>query len=439
MIKTAWDDTKSTGDTLTATEWNNQANDQKDRTNFAYTVFKDGATYYARANDASGTDYSGASFSTVLQAAITALSSGGAIMIRAGTYSVDAKISFDANGQHLYGEGLLTMLEQAVEDTMIQIEDIEFCGLHDLRLRGVKATYIANTNRGLYINTTAYDQDLQHVIENVYIDNFAGDGVLISGDSREVRLYNVTVGGCGLEGFHIYGGNHRVVGCVSGSNTYSGFSLLDGDSTYTGISAWSNSLYGVYLHTTANALHIDAECYDNSKAALCLEDVGGTEYPRFCDIHGTFIDSMRGIYIKGGKKNRFSGLIANTTGNSQQTGVLIDGGDDNQFNVMSISNTTLNYKISSGTYELLDYGRSVNSGKITLLSGNLSAAVTHNLDVGDSSGALSAPSAVTITPVAYGTGIPPRFWVSSVDNAAFNIKLSSTQASNMDFYWRAEI
>lgn len=59
----------------------------------SYTIHRIGNTYYAEANFSTGVDYSGTDIATVTQNAVNALSSGGRIHFRQGTYNFSTKIT----------------------------------------------------------------------------------------------------------------------------------------------------------------------------------------------------------------------------------------------------------------------------------------------------------------------------------------------------------
>jgi len=78
----------------------------------SYTVFISGGTYYAEANFFGGTEYSGRDAATVIQQAIDALTSGGKVLIKAGTYDIASRIELKTDIA-LEGEGPGTILKAA--------------------------------------------------------------------------------------------------------------------------------------------------------------------------------------------------------------------------------------------------------------------------------------------------------------------------------------
>lgn len=69
----------------------------------SFTLWKDGATYYSR-NEHSGAISSGATFSTIFNAAETALSTGGLILLKHGNYTATASLSITHDDVTVMGE-----------------------------------------------------------------------------------------------------------------------------------------------------------------------------------------------------------------------------------------------------------------------------------------------------------------------------------------------
>jgi polygalacturonase len=133
----------------------------------SYTIWKDGSTYRAECNIAGGTDYSGTDASTVIQAAIDALSAGGKILIRKATYYATALILHKAN------------IEVEMEDGAI-IRDTSALGLDGLYvirgsntiLRGGTLDGNAKSNSLFVIDRSPGDPAYSNIlVENVHVKN----------------------------------------------------------------------------------------------------------------------------------------------------------------------------------------------------------------------------------------------------------------------------
>jgi len=79
----------------------------------SYTVFKIGSIYYAEANFSTGTNYSGTDTATVIQATVDALTNGGKIFIKRGTYPSLPNLIVENDGLTIQGEGDKTILNFA--------------------------------------------------------------------------------------------------------------------------------------------------------------------------------------------------------------------------------------------------------------------------------------------------------------------------------------
>ena len=62
-----------------------------------YIIYQDGGTIYAKNGQTGNIDYSGTDTAAVIQSAIDALTNGGSIFIKAGTYSITSEISLKDN------------------------------------------------------------------------------------------------------------------------------------------------------------------------------------------------------------------------------------------------------------------------------------------------------------------------------------------------------
>src|SRR5437660_632241 len=70
----------------------------------SYVVYQAGGTTYAKALSPAGIDFSNADSATTIQNALTALSSGGRIYLRNGTYTCNSQLSSSANNLEIYAE-----------------------------------------------------------------------------------------------------------------------------------------------------------------------------------------------------------------------------------------------------------------------------------------------------------------------------------------------
>jgi len=397
---------------------------------YSYLIFKKAGIVYARNGKTGELEFSDEDAATVIQKAIDALpAEGGKIFTKSGVYLIKNRIKM-RTGVWLEGEGLshayATVLKQAANfDELILMEDILHAGLCNIGLRGDKDTYTRSV--GLRVRTTAYAGDLEHCIENVLISNFPEQGVLIQGDSRECHFTDVRSHGNGEGGFHVYGGNHRFVNCVAGGNTYQGFTLMDGFSTYIGIAAWSNTTYGIYIAATTNGDIIIGQAYDNYWAGFCIEETIAGSPPHQNLVYIISMDSTRGFWIKGGEDNLIAGVATQVVSGKQATGVRVEGGANNIMDVESYLNGTADWELVGGTYILKSRRGLKNSGTATIVAGATSVTVAHGL--------IGTPRIAKHCPRANLGAV----WVSARDttNITLNVEVAPTVDTITD--WEAEL
>ncbi len=116
----------------------------------SYTVYKNGTTYYAEANFVGGTDYSDAVFSTLLNSyVIPALTDGGLIFIKAGTYSVTAAIDV-THKITVEGEGDATLLEASGDFAVLSFVGTALDLVSDVRAANLKILGSGKANTSCY-------------------------------------------------------------------------------------------------------------------------------------------------------------------------------------------------------------------------------------------------------------------------------------------------
>lgn len=101
-----------------------------------YTIFIDGSTIKAVNALTGAVDYSGTDAATVIQAAIDALTSGGRIFIRAGSYSLGAGLVIAAENTEIFGEGKSTHMTLTATTHGIDLNGKAHCSVSDLWLTG---------------------------------------------------------------------------------------------------------------------------------------------------------------------------------------------------------------------------------------------------------------------------------------------------------------
>lgn len=209
--------------------------------------------------------YSASSAATVINDAISALpSSGGAIFIEAGTYSITTPIGQYVNNVQLYGEGNSTILEAATNfnNDVISVENANGWYIHDLEVNGNRANQNGNgespNQDGIFLwnsNNT--------VIERCYVHDVKTYGIAATGMNIKIldnQVQNANANGISVytmydylvEGNTVDGASDVGIGVSGGSSTIGISNVIVEDNTILNIdmdiSPWGvNSGVGIIV------------------------------------------------------------------------------------------------------------------------------------------------------------------------------------------------
>lgn len=132
------------------------------QTPVSYTIWISGGTTYAR-DGGTGAVTSGADSGTMITNTVNGLASGGKVFIKAGTYTINAKILFTVSNIELFGEGTATILKakNLLNDKIIEVNNgLSGWFIHHLAVDGTKlgqsALQDADAQRcdGIYFKNT---------------------------------------------------------------------------------------------------------------------------------------------------------------------------------------------------------------------------------------------------------------------------------------------
>jgi len=200
-----WDDTKSTGDTLTAAEWNAMVADQKNRTSagaYTYLVGVNTADddvpgdtgYWVRNMSAKVvfTEDNPNHAENAIQYAFNALTDGGKLVFGEGTFYFSNKVTTSSNNLTIAGTGRGTILQLVnganceffhINNNGITVQDIVFDGNVENQTDGYAA-----------INVTAGVKNL--VVKDCHFQNMWRAGIKGEGTSDEpivgIRVHDCT-------------------------------------------------------------------------------------------------------------------------------------------------------------------------------------------------------------------------------------------------------
>lgn len=163
----------------------------------SYTIWKEGSIYYAK-NAYGLIDYSGADASTVIQAAINALTSGGKILVKNGIYELYAGINLNvADSTCLVAESDAVVFKSFVAPPIVAIIRVtkDYCSLENFRIEGTGAVAY-----GIWIEKPD-GVVVRTVVRNVHIRFLTGQFAIFTHNALLTRFDNV----------QIYGGTNEAV------------------------------------------------------------------------------------------------------------------------------------------------------------------------------------------------------------------------------------
>lgn len=311
-----WTDTKSTGSTLTAVEYNNLANYV--RPTATATVGKSEPADYVTTNY--GSD------DACIQAAIDYVNGlgGGSVLIREGTYALAGKITNKA-GVFLHGINTQLNLNNGVNDHVIESlgNNTQISGF---RINGNKTNQTAG--HGIYVNTSVNCN-----VENCYIENVYSVGIYVRATCENVTVeQNITINckqhGININGLNINATNNTVdttddeFGMVIGE----GYNLKAIGNTIKD-TAWD----GIEMGYPAINVVIANNSIEHCRHGISIFSriVGGLEF--------TEITTVKNINISD-----------NVINNSTQYGIY--SGPEMSMSGMNISNNTITASVECGMY-----------------------------------------------------------------------------------------
>jgi len=466
-------------------------------------VFPLAGKYYRKSGlpDDAGTVYGGLTdASTVIQSAINALTNGGKIFIKAGTYIV-ADINVTSNIE-LVGEGFRTILRlpNMTRKNIINVNNAENVLISNLLLDGnwqnqdmanwsMKSTGGPASTYEIYLNNIFATNSQRIVVKDVYTKNAVHDGVLFQAGVTDSIVQNVYVTGCQWHGIGFWQGGIRsaIIGCVGWDTYISPFVLeLTGgaggsinsliancvayDSTGTNIS----DQIGIGLMNMTDGLVIGNVLY-NSKIQLYSGAkqnlvVGNRVYVNG-KTHGIRVTSdsssniiannwiynpyYDGIRVESSNNNVIGNIVAN--GGPYSNAIRIIG----KYNMIA-SNQIMNWSYQNGILEDTgaDYNSIVNNvfTNVTvpkIVKAGANTIVNRNIGyVTENSGTATITAGSTYVDVTHGLSITPdinkirvtpkdnlggcSFWVSNVTSTTFRINISSTDTVDHSFGWSYE-
>ena len=294
-----------------------------------------------------------------LQRAIDKLSTGGTLLLLAETYQISSALAWKSN-INIIGKGESTILQVTSGGTnAIDLSNLSNVSVMNLQVKGVTGT---GAGKGVLLNNS-----VNCTIENVTIDTFENQGLLIVGASTNNRIVNVrsknTVGspgngGCGVIlsganvkynfldkiytsgnriGVSINGASQNELGTiVSENNTQIGFTL-DGIVSGTGDGAKRNIIHSIIvINNSTSATSYYGGVYigngSNDNIIHSIESYNNRG-------HGVVISAVEGNASTKSIRNIFGKIISLL---NDQDGVRVNFTDRNIFNEVIVDGNLKN-------------------------------------------------------------------------------------------------
>jgi len=209
------------------------------------------------ATDGSG-DYNcdGTDDSTEIQEAIDNLpAGGGTVLIKKGTYQINAQITILKSNVQVVGEGAATLLQMknAVNlDALISIGNggtttYQNCRVANLQGDSNKANQTANAGSIVMVYGASSYKNTRHIIENIWAHDSRTDAIRLIG-AEDCIIRGCVVWNAGGTAFGVFTSSqyNTIHGNVAFSN---GYGVYDNNGNYNTVSGnvFRNNGYGVYL------------------------------------------------------------------------------------------------------------------------------------------------------------------------------------------------
>jgi len=296
----------------------------------SYIIFIDGSIIKAQNGSTGNIDYQGSDAATVIQAAIDAMTTGGKIFIKAGTYTINDSITIEdgitLEGENYYNGSLCTFLTLAngINKDVItssSIKRLEQVQIKNLTINANPANQSSGSAIKLY-------SPYEGLIENIWIQGAKDDGIEflkagadIVGTGTTIR--NCHIGSCGQYGISndAYTTDIDIDNCIvweAGS-----FGIVVMGMNYIRNSEVYDCENGIFLNWSGNTTIEGCVIHLNNK--IGISGFNCTD----CIISGNVImfnsqntsNSYSGIWIdsNGDRPAQYNKIIGNTIGSSLGT------------------------------------------------------------------------------------------------------------------------
>jgi len=461
----------------------------------SYIIFTDGSTVYARNGATGAIGYSGADASTVIQSAINALTNGGKIFIKAGTYTINSQINVNKTDITLFGEGRSTVIYSSA-DIIVFYTTADHIIFQNLLFKSGHDPEVQGTNRAIYgygatdikivdcyitsdNNTAAWRIAFDFLsCKNVEISGCVGDGANNVFAGRSCSDFNIhdnmitspTDNAMDFGGYNITIRDNRIY-----RSTFSGWT--GHEASFNGISITANSynivIFGnIISQMDGHAIYIHENSYfivvQKNLVGECGKMTGGEigiYIKGTSSLHNKKIRVNDNIVYKSGRYGivleyvDYSECIGNVCVNNGQldstrgdgirvdvaTNTVVSGNvcyDDQAtktqtYGITAVGGSSSNIFVGNNVAGNLIGNMSISSGNI--VSENIgfttekrgSATITAGTSVDVTHGLAGTPTIVTVTPRSIGYG---AYAVTARNSTTFTITVSTSGTYTFDWY-----
>ncbi len=376
----------------------------------SYVIFQDSGTIYAKNGTTGKIDFQGSDASTVIQSAIDALTRGGKIFIRNGTYSISTTLTL---ASYIIMEG----------------ESTTYCTLQktaNINLITIPASARDITLQNLYLNSNGYSGDGVNATDSPTAWN-----III----RNVRIYQGQ-----------YGFNLNPVWKVTFEHCWSTYATIDGYHIVNGTSIILNNCEfdqittnGMYL-ASIEGFSITSGGGDHSGYAIKVINCTGSVIGTDCEnnTNGFYFETLNGI-VSGNKiygtgagwaLYMTGACMATVTGNETNTS-LWGSKIDNASGISLFNNT-----FDKALY-MLASTNVIARNNIGFITENSGAAASTANGGAISHGLITTPTKVRCTPSVSGEMVS----VTTLGLTTFTvaiIKNDGSAGTPQTIYWEAE-
>lgn len=234
---------------------------------------------------------------------------------------------------------------------VLNAASVEFMAVRNLQILGNKSNQLALIDGFHCINTGGGPSftDTHHLADHVLINEMSGCGITLGRDCREMRVIN----GTRAEACDEYGSTNLVDETASGSSDnkfvsftaahcgLTGINAFHGHSSYIGCKAFGNGVRNI----SGNGAGFIVNSRGNYFASCEAQEnrLNGWQVTSFSNIFAACVSDANGgmgLLVDGGTDNQIDMLISSTNGLLYQTASavkLVNGADRNTINIQAIS------------------------------------------------------------------------------------------------------